>query len=191
MSDRWVRSFQKGNLNSESSIPKSGKNPLNPCLGSKEGTLGFQGTITNWTCVYHQSCNSLLVLSTAQCPPVLKLLLETGALIITKMKFHAIQAGWNFRIKTEMIFKKKKNHSCTPEYMCSDVYTHFTCYLEPTTALNHFSALLVILLTSPIKKHSLLCVLCSEQKCLKEEFTFYRVLLVMQIIGVYLWFCFL
>lgn len=119
---------------------------------------------------------------------------KTGALIITDMKFHLpfrwnCHSGWiGFYDQNRDDFEKEENHSCIPEYMCSDVYTHFTCYLEPTTALNHFSALLMILLTSPIKKHSLLYVLCSEQKCLRDELTFYRVLLVMQIIGVYL-FC--
>lgn len=76
ISDRWVSSFQKGNLNNESNIPKPGKNPPNPCLGSKQGTFGFQGTTTNWTWVHHPSYNSLLVLGTAQCPPGLKVLME-------------------------------------------------------------------------------------------------------------------
>lgn len=143
-------------------------------------TIGPKYTINPVTVCWFWALHSAL-----QC---LRFWWKTGALIITEMKFHAIQTGWDFRIKTEVILKKKKNHSCTPEYMCSDVYTHFTCYLEPTTALNHLSALLMILLISPIKKCSLLYVLCSEQKCLRDEFTFYRVLLVMQIIGVYL-FC--
>ena len=43
MSDKWVSSFQKGNLNGESGIPKSGKILLTLVWDQRKELLGFKG----------------------------------------------------------------------------------------------------------------------------------------------------
>lgn len=159
MSDRWVSSFQKGNLNSESNIPKPGKNPPNPCLGTKQGTFGFQGTTNNWTWYTINPitlCWFWALHSALQC---VRFWWKTGALIITEMKFHLpfrwnSHSGWiGFYDQNRDDFEKEEKsflHTwvyvfwCVyPLHMLSWIYhcfESFFCSFDDTSYFSHLEA---------------------------------------------------
>lgn len=156
LSDRWVSSFQKGNLNSESNIPKPGKNPPNPCLGSKQGTFGFQGTTNNWTWYTINPitlCWFWALHSALQC---VRFWWKTGALIITEIKFHLpfrwnCHSGWiGFYDQNRDDFEKEEKsflHTwvyvfwCVyPLHMLSWIYhcfESFFCSFDDTSYFSH------------------------------------------------------